>query len=57
MEAMVEDGYVQAVLDITPTEVADALYGGIFSAGAERLEAPGKGRHSSFDCARLCGHG
>ena len=42
MEAMVEDGYVQAVLDITPTEVADALYGGIFSAGEERLEAPGK---------------
>jgi len=42
MEAMVEDGYVQAVLDITPTEVADALYGGIFSAGADRLEAPGK---------------
>jgi uncharacterized protein (UPF0261 family) len=42
MEAMVEDGYVQAVLDITPTEVPDALYGGIFSAGAERLEAPGK---------------
>ena len=42
MEAMVEDGYVQAVLDITPTEVTDALYGGIFSAGAERLEAPGK---------------
>jgi uncharacterized protein (UPF0261 family) len=42
MEAMVEDGYVQAVLDITPTEVADALYEGIFSAGAERLEAPGK---------------
>lgn len=42
MEAMVEDGYVQAVLDITPTEVADALFGGIFSAGPERLEAPGK---------------
>jgi len=42
MEAMVMDGYVQAVLDITPTEVADALYGGIFSAGAERLEAPGQ---------------
>ena len=42
MEAMVEDGYVQAVLDITPTEVADALYGGIFSAGADRLEAPGR---------------
>ena len=42
MEAMVEDGYVQAVLDITPTEIADALYGGIFTAGPERLEAPGK---------------
>lgn len=42
MEAMVEDGYVQAVLDVTPTEVPDALYGGIFSAGPERLEAPGK---------------
>ena len=42
MEAMVDEGYIQAVLDITPTEIADALYGGIFSAGMERLEAPGR---------------
>jgi uncharacterized protein (UPF0261 family) len=42
MEAMVDEGYIQAVLDITPTEIADALYGGIFSAGMGRLEAPGR---------------
>ena len=42
MEAMVDDGYVNAVMDITTTEWADELYGGIFSAGGNRLEAPGK---------------
>jgi uncharacterized protein (UPF0261 family) len=42
MESMVEEGFISAVLDITPTEWADELCGGVFSAGEHRLEAPGK---------------
>lgn len=42
MEHLVEDGLVTAVLDITTTEWADELCGGVFSAGPTRLEAPGK---------------
>jgi uncharacterized protein (UPF0261 family) len=42
MEAMVEEGYVKAVLDMTTTEWSDELLGGILTAGKHRLEAPGK---------------
>ena len=42
MESLVEDGLVEAALDITTTEWADELCGGVFSAGNTRLEAPGK---------------
>jgi len=42
MESLVEDGLVDAVLDITTTEWADELCGGVFSAGDTRLDAPGK---------------
>ncbi len=42
MESLVEDGLVDAVLDITTTEWADELCGGVFSAGSTRLDAPGK---------------
>jgi uncharacterized protein (UPF0261 family) len=42
MESLVEDGLVTAVLDITTTEWADELCGGVFSAGPTRLDAPGK---------------
>src|SRR6266446_2110318 len=41
METLVSDGLVEAVLDITTTEWADELCRGIFSAGPERLDAPG----------------
>lgn len=41
MEELVKSGMVAAVLDITTTEWADELCGGILSAGPERLEAPG----------------
>jgi uncharacterized protein (UPF0261 family) len=41
METLVADGLVEAVLDITTTEWADELCGGVFSAGSERLDAPG----------------
>jgi uncharacterized protein (UPF0261 family) len=42
MESLVTEGLVDAVLDITTTEWADTVCGGVFSAGAERLSAPGR---------------
>ena len=42
MEQLVEDGAFQAVLDVTTTELADELVGGVMSAGPHRLEAAGR---------------
>ncbi len=42
MESLVEEGLVDAVLDITTTEWADEVAGGVFSAGPDRLSAPGR---------------
>ncbi|MBN1346518.1 MAG: Tm-1-like ATP-binding domain-containing protein [Phycisphaerae bacterium] len=42
MEGLVGEGYVEGVLDITTTEWADEVCGGVFSAGDTRLDAPGK---------------
>lgn len=39
MESLIRDGYIDAVLDITTTELADELCGGICSAGPSRLTA------------------
>jgi uncharacterized protein (UPF0261 family) len=39
MEKLVDSGMVVAVLDMTTTEVADHLVGGVFSAGPGRLDA------------------
>jgi uncharacterized protein (UPF0261 family) len=39
MEKLVEAGLIHGVLDITTTEVADEVVGGILSAGPERFEA------------------
>ena len=41
MEALVRGGFVSAVLDVTTTELADELVGGVLSAGPDRLEAAG----------------
>ena len=41
MEALIADGYLAGVLDITTTELADELVGGVLSAGPDRLEAAG----------------
>jgi len=41
MEALVRGGYIAGVLDVTTTELADELVGGVLSAGPERLEAAG----------------
>ena len=42
MEQLIEDGAFQGVLDITTTELADELVGGVMSAGPHRLEAAGR---------------
>lgn len=39
MESLIDDGLVTAVLDMTTTEWADELCGGVLSAGPHRLEA------------------
>lgn len=41
MEELIRSGYIQAVADITTTELADELVGGIFSAGPDRVTAAG----------------
>ena len=42
MEALVREGLVDAVLDITTTEWADTVCGGVFDAGPDRLSAAGQ---------------
>lgn len=39
MERLVTDGFIKGVLDITTTELADELVGGVLTAGPDRLEA------------------
>lgn len=41
MEALAKGGFLAGVLDITTTELADELVGGVLSAGPDRLEAAG----------------
>lgn len=42
MESLIRDGLIAGVLDITTTELADELVGGVLSAGPDRLTAAGK---------------
>lgn len=39
MEGFIRDGLIAGVLDVTTTELADELVGGVLSAGADRLTA------------------
>ncbi|MBM3458944.1 MAG: UPF0261 family protein [Armatimonadetes bacterium] len=41
MEELVRGGFLAGVLDVTTTELADELVGGILTAGPDRLEAAG----------------
>jgi uncharacterized protein (UPF0261 family) len=41
MEALIEAGFIAGSLDVTTTEWADELVGGVLSAGPRRLEAAG----------------
>jgi uncharacterized protein (UPF0261 family) len=42
LEALARAGYLAGVLDVTTTELADELVGGVLSAGPDRLEAAGE---------------
>ena len=42
MESLISEGLIAGVLDVTTTEWADELCGGVLSAGSTRLEAAGK---------------
>lgn len=42
MEDLIDDGFISGVLDITTTEWADEIAGGVFSAGPTRLDAAAK---------------
>jgi len=42
MESLIDDGAIAGVLDITTTELADELCGGVLSAGPHRLTAAGR---------------
>jgi uncharacterized protein (UPF0261 family) len=42
MERLVRDGFIEGVLDVTTTELADELVGGVLTAGPHRLEAAGE---------------
>jgi uncharacterized protein (UPF0261 family) len=50
MEQLIEDGAIQAVLDLTTTELADELVGGVMSAGPDRLKAAGRKGISQLVC-------
>lgn len=42
LEALAESGMLDGVLDVTTTELADELVGGVLTAGPERVTAAGK---------------
>jgi uncharacterized protein (UPF0261 family) len=42
MEALARGGFLAGILDLTTTELADELVGGVLSAGPDRLEAAGE---------------
>ena len=42
LEKLASDGQLAAMVDLTTTEIADLLFGGVLSAGEERLAAPAR---------------
>lgn len=42
MEALIEQGFIKGVLDLTTTEWCDQVVGGVLAAGPDRLTAAGK---------------
>lgn len=50
MESLIASGMVAGVLDITTTEWADELVGGVLSAGSERLDATARAKIPAIVC-------
>lgn len=42
MEQLLDDGVLDAVVDFTPKEVTDELFGGVFAVGPQRLRTAGR---------------
>ncbi len=42
MERLIAEGQIDAVIDLTTTEIADEIFGGVLSAGPDRLEVAAK---------------
>jgi uncharacterized protein (UPF0261 family) len=57
MESLIADGYITGSLDITTTELADEVCGGVLSAGPERCLAAARAGIPTVLVARLRGHG
>ena len=57
MEALVDGGFLAGVLDVTTTELADELVGGVLSAGPDRLDGGRGGRAAAGRVARRARHG
>ena len=57
MESLIEAGQISGVLDVTTTEWADELVGGVMSAGPHRLEAAARTGTPAGDRPWLPGHG
>lgn len=39
LERLIDEGQIDAVIDLTTTEIADELFGGVLTAGPDRLDA------------------
>ena len=57
MEGLIRDGLIAGVLDITTTELADELAGGVLTAGPDRLTAAALKRRAAGDLGRGARHG
>ena len=60
MESLIADGYIAGSLDITTTELADQVCGGVFSAGPERCMAASRAGIPAVlvpGCVDMCNFG
>ena len=57
MEKLVESGLITAVLDMTTTEIADLVVGGVFPAGPDRLDVDRRDRRALRRLVRRPRHG
>ena len=57
MEGLADSGMLEGLIDVTTTEVADHLFGGVLSAGPDRLGAVARTRHPLRRLLRRPRHG